>query len=79
MLRRDVTSVIAVGAAAAHLLAVRSWQLRWGATGEERAATLAGDDLIASRINQHEHAAASAGPHIRRAWSFLRPHGSQHP
>jgi hypothetical protein len=52
MRRRDVTSVIAVGAAAAHLLAVRSWQLRWGAIGEERAATLAGDDLIASRIDR---------------------------
>jgi hypothetical protein len=46
MRRRYVTSVIAVGAAAAYLLAVRPWQLRWGATGEERAATLAGDDLI---------------------------------
>jgi hypothetical protein len=46
MRRRSVTSVIAVGAAAAYLLAVRPWQLRWGATGEERAATLAGDDLI---------------------------------
>ena len=48
MRRRYVTSVIGVGAAAAYLLAVRSWQLRWGATGEERAATLAGDDLIAN-------------------------------
>jgi hypothetical protein len=45
---RNVMSVIAVGGAAAYILAVRSWQLRWGATGEERAATLAGDDLIAS-------------------------------
>jgi hypothetical protein len=48
MRRRYVASVIAVGAAAAYLLAVRSWQLRWGATGEERAATLAGDDLMAN-------------------------------
>jgi hypothetical protein len=48
MRRRSVTSVITVGAAAAYLLAVRPWQLRWGATGEERAATLAGDDLIAN-------------------------------
>jgi hypothetical protein len=48
MRRRSVTSVIAVGAAAAYLLAVRPWQLRWGASGEERAATLAGDDLIAN-------------------------------
>jgi hypothetical protein len=35
MRRRDVTSVIAVGAAAAYLLAVRPWQLRWGATDQE--------------------------------------------
>src|SRR6266540_2562897 len=33
-------------AAAANLLVVRPWQLRWGATDEERDATLAGDDLI---------------------------------
>jgi hypothetical protein len=50
MRRRSVTSVITVGAAAAYLLAVRPWQLRWGATGEERAATLAGDDLIAEPV-----------------------------
>jgi hypothetical protein len=48
MRRRYVTSVIAVGAAAAYVLAVRPWQLRWATTGEERAATLAGDDLIAN-------------------------------
>ena len=48
MRRRYVATVIAVGAAAAYVLAVRSWQLRWGAIGEERAATLAGDDLIAN-------------------------------
>jgi hypothetical protein len=48
MRRRDVTSVIVVGAVAAYVLAVRPWQLRWGTTGEERAATLAGDDLIAN-------------------------------
>jgi hypothetical protein len=48
MRHRYVASAIAVGGAAAYILAVRSWQLRWGATGEERAATLAGDDLIAN-------------------------------
>jgi hypothetical protein len=36
----------AIGSAAAYVLAVRPWQLRWGATDEERDATLAGDDLI---------------------------------
>jgi hypothetical protein len=35
-----------MGGAAAYLLAVRPWQLRWGATDEERDATLDGDDLI---------------------------------
>ena len=35
-----------IGGAAAYLLVVRPWQLRWGATDEERGATLAGDDLI---------------------------------
>jgi hypothetical protein len=48
MRRRYVVSGIAVGAAAAYLLAVRSWQLRWGATDDELDATLAGDDLIAN-------------------------------
>lgn len=33
-------------AAAAYVLLVRPWQLRWGATGEESHATLAGDDLL---------------------------------
>jgi len=37
-----------IGSAAAYLLAVRPWQLRWGATDEERDATLDGDDLIAN-------------------------------
>jgi hypothetical protein len=46
MRRRYVMSGIAVGAAAAFILAVRSWQLRWGATDDELDATLDGDDLI---------------------------------
>jgi hypothetical protein len=40
---------IAIGsAAAAYVLVVRPWQLRWGATDEEWDATLVGDDLIAN-------------------------------
>src|SRR6266542_4886860 len=35
-----------IGSAAAYVLVVRPWQLRWGATDEERDATLDGDDLI---------------------------------
>ena len=35
-----------IGCAAAYFLVVRPWQLRWGATDEERGATLDGDDLI---------------------------------
>jgi hypothetical protein len=48
MRRRDVTSVIAVGAAAAYLLAVRPWQLRWGATDQESDGSLPGDALVAN-------------------------------
>ena len=40
-----------IGSAAAYLLAVRPWQLRWGATDEERDATLDGDDLIPTPIS----------------------------
>jgi hypothetical protein len=45
---------IAIGsAAAAYILVVRPWQLRWGATDEERDATLVGDDLIAQPRPHH--------------------------
>jgi hypothetical protein len=37
---------VVIGSAATYLLVVRSWQLRWGTTNEERDATLTGDDLI---------------------------------
>jgi hypothetical protein len=47
MKRRAAAAGTAVlGSAAAYILAIRPWQLGWGATGEERDATLAGDDLI---------------------------------
>ena len=68
MRRRYVARAIAVGGAAAYILAVRSWQLRWGATGEERAATLAGDalianpDLLATRAITVQAAAAQVWP-----------------
>ena len=49
MRRRYVTSVIAVGgAAAAYFVSRRPWQLRWGATDQESDGTLPGDDLIAN-------------------------------
>ena len=44
--RAAATGAAVIGSAAAYLLAVRPWQLRWGATDEERDATLDGDDLI---------------------------------
>jgi hypothetical protein len=47
--RAAVAGAAVIGsAAAAYVLAVRPWQLRWGATDEELDATLAGDDLIAN-------------------------------
>ena len=44
--RAAAAGAAVIGSAAAYLLAVRPWQLRWGATDEERDATLDGDDLI---------------------------------
>jgi hypothetical protein len=47
MKRRAAAAGAAVlGGAAAYVLVGRPWQLRWGATDQERDATLAGDDLI---------------------------------
>jgi hypothetical protein len=47
MKRRAAAAGAAItGSAAAYLLMGRPWQLRWGATDEERGAALAGDDLI---------------------------------
>jgi hypothetical protein len=49
MRRRDVTSVIAIGAAAAaYIRLARPRQLRWGATDQESDGSLPGDDLIAN-------------------------------
>ena len=49
MRRRDVTSVIAMGgAAAAYICFARPRQLRWGATDQESDGSLPGDDLIAN-------------------------------
>jgi hypothetical protein len=49
MRRRYVTSVIAIGgAAAAYIRLARPRQLRWGATNQESDGSLPGDDLIAN-------------------------------
>ena len=46
---RQVLGVTAIsGAAVAGVLAVRRWQLRWGATGQEVGGCLPGDDIIAT-------------------------------
>jgi hypothetical protein len=44
--RAAVAGAAVLGSAAAYLLVVRPWQLRWGTTSEERVAALTGDDLI---------------------------------
>ena len=44
---RQVLGISAIGGVAvAGLLAVRRWQLRWGATGQEAGGCLPGDDII---------------------------------
>ena len=48
MSRRTVAGVTVIGGvAAAYILVVRPWHLRWGATGQESRESLPGDDLIA--------------------------------
>jgi hypothetical protein len=48
MSRRTVAGVSVIGGvAAAYILVVRPWHLRWGATGQESRESLPGDDLIA--------------------------------
>jgi len=46
--RAAAAGTAVIGSAAAYFLVVRPGQLRWGATDEERGATLDGDDLIAN-------------------------------
>jgi hypothetical protein len=49
MRSRPVVGATAIGGAAvAGVLALRRWQLRWGATGQEANGSLPGDDLITS-------------------------------
>ena len=46
---RQILGITAIGGAAVSgVLAVRRWQLRWGATSQEAGASLPGDDIIAS-------------------------------
>jgi hypothetical protein len=46
---RQVLGITAIGGAAvAGVFAVRRWQLRWGATGQEADGCLPGDDIIAT-------------------------------
>jgi hypothetical protein len=44
--RAAAAGTAVIGSAAAYFLVVRPWQLRWGATDEERGVTLDGDDLL---------------------------------
>jgi hypothetical protein len=46
--RWAVAAAVAGNSVAAYIGGGRSWQLRWGATGEEVSASLAGDALIAT-------------------------------
>src|SRR6266511_5232410 len=59
-----------IGSAAAYLLVVRRWQLRWGATDEERDDTLAGDDLIPNRDLTATRAITVHAP-AERVWPWI--------
>lgn len=61
---------VAAGAAAAGLLLARRWQLRWGATAQELAEPLPGDELITG-----PDLAATRAPTVRaaadRVWPWI--------
>jgi hypothetical protein len=62
---------IAIGsAAAAYILVVRPWQLQWGATDEERDATLVGDDLIANP-DLTTTRAITVGTPVDQVWPWI--------
>ena len=44
--RAAAAGVAVIGSAGAYIFVLRPWQLRWGATDEERDSALAGDDII---------------------------------
>ena len=68
---RHVTGLIAIsGAAVAGLLAVRRWQLRWGATGQEVGGSLPGDDIIADPDLTATRAITIDTP-VGRVWPWI--------
>jgi len=73
---RYVAGVSAMGiAAATYILLARPFQLRWGASAQERIASLPGDDLIVSPDLTATRAItirASAG----QVWPWIAPAGA---
>jgi len=66
----------AIGSAAAYLLVGRPWQLRWGATDEERDATLDGDDLIANPDLMATRA-ITVGTSAEQVWPWIAQLGQR--
>jgi hypothetical protein len=72
--RESAKTLVAIGglaiAAAAYMKIVRPWQLRWGATDDEVARTMPGDEVIANPSFDATRAVAIAAPpaHI---WPWL--------
>jgi hypothetical protein len=60
--------------AAAFLLGVRPWYLRWGATDEELRRPLAGDEIIPNAAAQETRAITIRAP-IERVWPWLAQTG----
>jgi len=76
VIRRTMAAVTAAGGAAACLFLARRWQLRWGATGQEAAEPLPGDDLIAGADLSATRAMTIGAP-AAQVWPWIAQLGQE--
>jgi hypothetical protein len=68
--RSRIASAVVAAAGVAYFFGVRPWHLRWGATDEEYAGTLPGDDLCPAGINLATHAITIDAP-PQNVWPWI--------
>lgn len=74
-LRGPFAALAAAAAAAGYVLALRPWLLRWGATAQEAAGPLPGDELVPTpRLQSTRAVSISAPPSV--VWPWLVQMGS---
>lgn len=69
-LRGPLAALAAAAAGATYVLALRPWLLRWGATTQEAAGPLPGDDLVPVPRMQSTRAVTIAAP-VSHVWPWL--------